>query len=700
MTDRFLMHAGTPNPMGATIAEGGVNFSVFSDHAERMTLCLFSEDGKAEIARLNLPEREGGIWYGFVEGVKPGQIYGYRADGPYRPEDGHRFNANKLLIDPYARKLTQSPAWSPHLLGFKMRHPDKDLSFDRNDSAPHVAKSIVAPLPSPVDEAARPKIAVDKMIIYEAHVKGLTKLWPGIDQAGTYTALSSDPVLDHLLDLGITSIELLPNQAFVNDAFLVRRKLRNYWGYQTLCFLAPEPRYATDDSLTEFRAMVDRFHQAGIEVLMDVVYNHTCEGNEIGPTMSFRGLDNSSYYRLAENKRFYINDTGTGNTFNIDHPMVLRLVLDSLRYWVEVMGVDGFRFDLCSTLGRTPDGFDRNSAFFKSVRQDPVLSRVKLIAEPWDIGPGGYQLGAYPPSFQEWNDKFRDGVRRFWRGDKDLARDFTQRIAGSALQFDHSDRLATSSVNLITAHDGFTLQDVVSYNTRHNEANQEGGRDGHGENFSDNMGVEGPSSNPAIVKARALRKRNLMASLLLAQGTPMILGGDEIGNSQTGNNNAYCQDNETGWVDWTQADWDFQTFTKRLIQFRKMNPVLSQKKFLHGTITGDHETPDIAWYRSNGAVMNATDWDDPDLAMICVLIRKSQETSSTFPLPDPVFLIFNRGERQIVTLPNPDDEMGWFLEVNTAEPNQNPAVTDIDTIAVTSNSVCALRMGRKLVDNS
>ena len=672
MSKTFAVSASRAYPLGATFDGEGVNFAVFSAHASRIELCLFSEDGTTEIARLELPERDGDIWHGYVAGLTPGQLYGYRAHGAYAPEEGHRFNPNKLLLDPYARRLQGEVIWNDAVMGYKAGSRKKDLSFDVRDSAPFVPKASVEAPDFDWGDVRRPDTALTDTIIYEAHVKGLSQTHPGVAQPGTFLGLASDPILDHLNNLGVTAIELLPAQAFLNDQFLHRLGLVNYWGYQTLGFFAPEPRYLSRGQIAEFQEMVARFHGAVIEVIMDVVYNHTCEGSEFGPTLSFRGLDNASYYRLAENKRHYINDTGTGNTLNLEHPMVLRMVMDSLRYWVEVMHVDGFRFDLCATLGRTAAGFDRNANFFAAVLQDPVLSRVKLIAEPWDIGPGGYQLGAFPPPFLEWNDRFRDVVRQYWRGDGDMVRRLADRVTGSSRQFDHAGRAATSSVNFLTAHDGFTLTDVVSYKRKHNAANGEHNRDGHGENHSDNMGREGPSDKPALNAARALRRRNMMATLLLSQGTPMILSGDELGHSQGGNNNAYNQDNETTWIDWASIDEEFLAFAKQMIAFRKAHPVLRQKLFLHSQERLTDGKPDLFWWRPDGTPMSDADWKDPATRELCVELRMAHGSPDYAEREDAIFLVFNVGGRTEVTLPEAQDGKSWWLTIDTSTPDVTP----------------------------
>ncbi|MGR3378334.1 glycogen debranching protein GlgX [Salipiger abyssi] len=673
--------AGHAAPLGATFDGDGVNFAVFSQHAEAVTLCLFDEHG-TESARLPLPERDGDIWHGRVPGLTPGQLYGLRADGPFAPRDGHRFNHAKLLIDPYARRLTGHPVWHDALMG-GAEAPDE------RDSARFMPKCVVEDPSYDWGRHSAPDWPLEESVIYEAHVKGLTKRFPGADHAGHFLALASDPVLEHMVKLGITAIELLPVQAFLNDRFLIKKGLVNYWGYQTLGFFAPEPRYLSQGRLWEFQYMVARLHSAGIEVILDVVYNHSCEGDENGPTLSFRGLDNRSYYRLHDDKRYYINDTGTGNTLNLEHPMVLRMVMDSLRYWATTMGVDGFRFDLCSTLGRTSNGFDANSAFFKAIRQDPVLAQKKLIAEPWDIGPGGYQLGSYPPPFAEWNDQYRDGVRRFWRGDVGHVPVLADRITGSAGHFDHSGRAPTASVNLLTAHDGYTLTDLVSYVERHNEANGEDNRDGHGENYSDNFGVEGPTDNEEILAARALRRRNMMATLLFSQGTPMILAGDELGNSQMGNNNAYAQDNEIGWIDWENADEEFMDFTRGLISFRKSHPILRQKRYLHSQPRKVDGVPDLFWWRPDGTEMTRADWTNGHLQVLCAELRIASGTPRYAQREEAIYLAFNAGDEVQLTLPGLPDGFRWVRHVDTAQP-LTPAEPVGLSMTMAANSVLAL----------
>ena len=670
---RLVGHAtgpGRPHPLGAVPDGEGVNFAVFSAHAKAMELCLFSEDGRRELARLPITERDGHVWHIHVAGLMPGARYGFRAHGPYAPEEGHRFNPNKLLIDPYARSLDGRIRWSDALMGYKVGSPRGDLSFDTRDSAFAVPKAVVVDTAYTWGDDAPPRRPWTDTLIYEAHVKGLTALHPDVPPGmrGSYLGLASDPVIEHLLRLGVTAVELLPVQAFVDDRFLVTRGLRNYWGYQSIGFFAPDARYMSRDALWEFRAMVRRLHAAGIEVILDVVYNHTGEGDEWGPTLSFRGLDNRSYYRLRDGGRHYVNDTGTGNTLDLTQPMVLRMVMDSLRYWVEVGHVDGFRFDLATVLGREAGGFDPQGGFFDAIRQDPVLAQVKLIAEPWDVGPGGYQLGGYPHPFAEWNDRFRDGVRRFWKGDAGMAPDLAKRILGSAERFDHGGRAATSSVNFVTAHDGFTLEDTVSYSVKRNLANGEMNRDGHHENHSDNLGHEGPTDDHAIRAARALRKRNMLATLFLSQGTPMLLAGDEIGNTQGGNNNAYAQDNPTGWVDWAGADEDLAAFVAQLAALRRAHPVLRQRRFLHARPRPQDGLPDVIWRRADGTRPGPEDWHDAAFRCLGVEVRTAAEAGGEDTAA--IFAVFN-GEGE-VELHLPDTAPGWRLVLDTTRPRLPP----------------------------
>lgn len=667
----YTVTAGRASPLGATFDGEGVNFALFSEHATKVTLCLFDDNGH-ETLNIDLPEREGFVWYGYFSGVRPGQRYGYRVHGPYRPDEGHRFNPHKVLVDPYAKNLTGHPVWDPSVFGYDINAQSKDLSFDTRNSANFVPLGIVTDPSFNWESDVPPNIPMSDTIFYEAHVAGMTRGRSDIPNAGNFLAMSSDPILDHLTDLGVTSIELLPVQASVSEQRLLDLGLSNYWGYMTMGFFAPDPRFMTDGNIAEFQQMVARFHGAGLEVILDVVYNHTFEGNQLGPTLSFRGIDNKSYYRLAEDPRYYINDTGTGNTINMDHPMVLRMIMDSLRYWVEVMHVDGFRFDLGTTLGRRADGFDPNGPFFNAVQQDPVLNKVKLIAEPWDTGPGGYQMGNFPTPFVEWNDKYRDQIRSLWRGDAGMMRKLGQRLAGSAHRFDKANRPATSSINFLTAHDGFTLMDTVSYNEKHNMANGENNLDGHDHNVSDNCGVEGPTDDPKIIEKRALRRRNMMATLMLSQGTPMILAGDEIGNSQNGNNNAYCQDNEIGWVNWDNQDTEFLEFCKQIIAFRHAHPILGQKRFLHSKARLVDGRPDIFWWRSDGLPMTEEDWVSGDRTNIAVELRTASGTPEFAPREEALYAVFNAGDNHFTKLPEAPEGRKWVRYIDTTRPGSKP----------------------------
>ncbi len=608
---------GSPYPLGATWDGLGINFAVFSAHAERVDLCLFEPSGRHETARYRLPEYTDEIWHGYLPNATAGLLYGYRAYGPYEPEQGHRFNEHKLLLDPYARGLAGTLHWSDVLYGFRPQSPRGDLSFDRRDSAAAMPKSVVTDDSFNWVDDRPPAVPWADTVIYEAHVRGLTMLRKDIPprERGTFAALGHPAIIDYLRRLGITAIELMPVHAFMQDRALQQRGLRNYWGYNTIGFFAPEPMYLCGSSPNEMRVAVRRLHAAGIEVILDVVYNHTAESDETGPTLSFRGLDNSSYYRLeASDKRRTVNDTGTGNTLNLSHPRVLQMVMDSLRYWVTSYHVDGFRFDLCATLGRESYGFDPGAGFFDALRQDPVLSGVKLIAEPWDIGPGGYQLGNHPPGFAEWNDRFRDGIRRFWRGDPGHRPAIAARLAGSADIFARHGRRPWASVNFAASHDGFTLTDAVSYVERHNESNGEENRDGHPANFTSNWGVEGPTTDLAINAVRERVKRAMLATVFLAAGTPMLLAGDEFGRTQAGNNNAYAQDNEVSWLDWEMAaspeGQRLTAYVSRLIALRREYAVLRHPRFLHGT---SHPAPgiaDISWFDQRGQTIPAEAWND------------------------------------------------------------------------------------------
>ena len=676
------IRAGHPYPLGANFDGDGVNFAVFSEHATRVTLCLFDYAGN-EVQIITMPEREGHVWHCYIPGMRPGQQYGYRMHGPYKPEEGHRFNPYKLLIDPYAKRLTGHPIWNDALYSYKVGHKDKDLSFDKRDSAPYMPRSVVVDPSFSWGVGKAPNTPLDETIIYEAHVKGLTAGRNDMERPGTYLAMASDPILEHLNKLGVTAVELLPTHAFIDDSFLVEKGLTNYWGYMSYGFFAPEPRYMQGADIAEFQHMVARFHSAGIEVILDVVYNHTAEGGETGPTLAFRGLDNASYYRLADgDPRYYVNDTGCGNTLDLENPFALRLVMDSLRYWAEVMHVDGFRFDLCSTLGRARGGFDRDGPFFRAVRQDPVLNKLKLIAEPWDIGPGGYQLGAYPAPFTEWNDKYRDETRQFWRGDNGKVAAMASRLSGSAQFFDHDGRAATSSVNFLTAHDGFTLHDTVSFSKKHNQANGEDNRDGHSHNASDNCGVEGITDDPDVIAKRARRKRNMIATLMLSQGTPMMLAGDEVSNTQDGNNNAYCQDNEIGWIDWPQYGDPFFAVCQKAIAFRKAHPILRQRRFLHSRSRLVDGEQDLFWRQTNGKPMRQADWDNPELKTLVAEMRMASGSPEYVKREGALLIVLNAGGATDITLPKPKNR--WVRRFDTS---QDAVTGEFDGTKVAAESV-------------
>jgi glycogen operon protein len=612
------LSAGCSARLGASWDGRGTNFALFSANATKVELCLFDSQGRRELERIALPERSEDVWHGYLHDVTPGQLYGYRVHGPYEPELGHRFNAHKLLLDPYAKRLAGRLVWSDAHFAYRAGSPREDLSFDRRDNARGLPKAVV------VDETAtasrqepRPRIPWEDTIIYEAHVKGLTENHPDLPPGlrGSYSALSSPAMIAHLKRLGVTAIELLPIHGLIDDRVLIERKLTNYWGYNTLAFFTPEERYSTHDpALESFRTTVARLHDAGIEVLLDVVYNHTAEGNHLGPTLSFRGIDNASYYWLRqENRRYYDDFTGCGNSLNVSHPRVLQMVMDSLRYWVETCHVDGFRFDLATTLARGPNGFDRNGSFFAAIRQDPVLAEVKLIAEPWDLGMGGYQVGGFPSQWSEWNDRYRSVMRRYWAGEGSLIGEISRRMTGSSDLYNRDGRKPRASVNYVTVHDGFTLADLYSYNHKYNLANGEDNRDGSNNNDSWNCGHEGPTENPAVLALRLQLRKNQLACLMLAQGVPLLLAGDEVGNSQNGNNNAYCQDNEVGWVNWEglgKPHDDLIDFIARLTELRRHFPQLRAGRWLDGRRSDG--SYGVLWLTPTADEMNEHDWAYPD----------------------------------------------------------------------------------------
>ncbi len=666
---------GLPHPLGATWDGVGVNFALFSAHATKVELCLFDAAGEHEIERIELPEFTDEVWHGYLPDARPGTVYAYRVYGPYEPEAGHRFNHNKLLLDPYARGLVGKLTWDPAVFGYTMESGD-DLTFDERDSAKFMQKCEVIDPAFTWGADRKPRIPWERTIFYETHVKGFTKRHPAIPEAlrGTYAGLAQKEIVDYIRALGVTSVELLPIHAFPDDSHLLEKGLHNFWGYNTLGFFAPEARYASRPSIKEFKEMVARLHDAGIEVILDVVYNHTAEGNEKGATLSFKGIDNAAYYRLMpDDRRYYINDTGTGNTLNLSHPRVLQMVNDSLRYWATEMRVDGFRFDLATILGREDYGFDEGGGFLDSCRQDPVLSSVKLIAEPWDLGPGGYQVGGFPPGWAEWNDKFRDTTRSFWKGDEGAAPDMAACLSGSADKFNRRGRKAWSSVNFVTAHDGFTLNDVVSYNDKHNEANGEDNRDGHSNNHSWNHGVEGQTEDPDIGALRERQKRNVLTTLLLSQGTPMLLAGDEFGRTQGGNNNAYCQDSEIGWVDWgiIPEGEALLAFTRRLIMLRGRHPVLRRGRFLTGAYNEELGVKDVSWINTDGAEMTQANWDDAGTRCFGMLLDgRGQATGIRRPASDEtLFWVLNAFHDVVAfTLPSVAGGDTWVRLLDTAAP--------------------------------
>jgi glycogen operon protein len=679
---------GKPYPLGANYDGSGVNFSVFSANAEKIELCVFDQAGRREVARLTLPDCTDEVWHGYLPEATPGLLYGYRAYGAYDPQRGHRFNHHKLLLDPYARLLSGPLRWTDALFGYRLGSPRADLSFDRRDSAPAMPKAVVVEDAFNWGDDKRPQVPWAKTVIYEAHVRGISILREDVrsELRGTFTALANPRFIEHLQRIGVTTIELMPVNAFMQDHFLLQKGLRNYWGYSPLSFFAPEPAYLSLGGLNEMRLAIRRLHAAGIEVIFDVVYNHTSSGNEMGPTFCFRGLDNASYFRLVPgNERYYINETGCGNTLNVSHPRVLQMVMDSLRYWAESFHIDGFRFDLGAALGREGTGFDPGSGFFDAILQDPLLSRLKLISEPWDIGPGGYQLGNHPPGFAEWNDRYRDGIRRFWRGDSGQRADFAARVSGSADIFNRRRRKSWASINYAASHDGFTLQDLLSYNVKHNEANGENGNDGHSENLSNNWGVEGPTDDPDVNALRDRVRRAILATVFFSQGTPMLLAGDEFRRTQQGNNNAYCQDNEISWVHWTQADTDSgQTlidFVGRLAMLRRHFPALQSHHFLHGKEVAPGVL-DIAWFDERGEALSSDAWQNPEARALTVQ-RASIRPNGQLD----VVLMFVNGGHDALAFRFPSSSITWNFLIDSATPESMPHRADGPTIDVQAHCV-------------
>jgi glycogen operon protein len=695
---------GEPYPLGATWDGQGVNFALFSQHGTGVDLCLFDKPHDAiESVTLSMPERTDQIWHCYLPDVRPGQLYGYRVHGPYKPEDGHRFNPAQLLIDPYTKAISGTIKWSNALFAYKVGSPREDLEINTENSAGGIPKCVVIDPAFTWGGDRPPKVPWNRTVIYEAHVKGMTVLHPDVPEPvrGKYLGLCSDPIIDHLISLGVTAIELLPVHHFAVDRHLAERGLTNYWGYNSIGFLAPDVRYATGgigQQVSEFKSMVKTFHSAGIEVILDVVYNHTAEGNHLGPTLSLRGIDNKAYYRLEpDNPRFYTDFTGTGNSLNMLHPRTIQLIMDSLRYWVLDMHVDGFRFDLAPVLARELYEVNRLGTFFDIIQQDPVLSQVKLIAEPWDVGPGGYQVGNFPVGWAEWNGKYRDAVRSYWRGDPGLRSELAFRLAGSSDIYQWSDRRTYASVNFVTAHDGYTLHDLVSYEQKHNEANGENNRDGHDHNISRNWGVEGPTHDERIIEMRERSKRNFLASLAFTQGVPMLSHGDEIGRTQDGNNNAYCQDNEITWVNWDLDDRrrDLLEFTRRVFGIRRSNPVLRRRGFFHGRAEHGSGVKDLSWLHPEGRELTDEEWHDPGERSLGMLIH-GEATDETDDRGRPIkgdtlLLLVSNGEQEVpFTLPAEDGPGSWVEVVNTASPEMPRPVTE-NAVTLAPYSLILLR---------
>lgn len=669
------VYPGNPFPLGATLTKDGVNFALYSENATGVTLCLFDDAGGKEVSQQPITEKSGHIWHMFIPGIKAGQLYGYRVDGPYDPANGHRFNKHKLLIDPYAKAITKQDKWSEAAFGYKLGDEQADLSFNEEDSADIMPKCVVVDTAFNWSGDVSPKIPLHKTIIYEAHVKGFTQMHPAIpeDIRGTYTGMAHPEAIKHYKQLGITAVELMPVHYFLNDQTLADKGLANYWGYNTLGFFAPHPQYSCcgdkGEQIEEFKTMVKELHKAGIEVILDVVYNHTAEGNQQGPTMSFRGIDNAVYYRLTEDKRYYNDYTGTGNTLNANLPAVLRLIMDSLRYWILDMHVDGFRFDLAATLARELHEVDKLSSFLDIIYQDPVISQVKLIAEPWDIGEGGYQVGNFPPGWSEWNGKYRDCIRDFWRGENSMLGEFAERFTGSSDLYRADSRRPTASINFITAHDGFTLADLVAYNEKHNEANGENNNDGESHNRSWNCGAEGETDDAEVIQLRKKQQRNFLTTLFLSQGVPMLVAGDEMGKTQHGNNNAYCQDNELSWVNWANTDKELLAFTQKLIHTIKEHPVFTRKGWFQGQVIHG-VTEDIAWFKPDGNQMGEEDWNNGFAKSLAVYLNgkaiKSPGPKGERVVDDNFYVIFN-AHHEAISYSLPEEKYGgkWIKIIDT-----------------------------------
>jgi len=698
------VYPGKPFPLGATWDGHGVNFALYTECATGVTLCLFKDiNDDAETLRLNITERSGHIWHAYIPNMQVGQLYAYRVDGPYDPGNGMRFNPNKLLLDPNAKAIAGEILLTDATYGYEIGNPQEDLSFSKTDSAAAMPKCIVINPDFNWENDTKPKIPLHKTIIYELHVKGFTKLHPRIPEQlrGTYAGLAHPESIKYLKDLGITTVELMPVHYFINDRSLTEKGLSNYWGYNTIGFFAPATKYNSSgvdgSQVNEFKTMVKELHKAGIEVILDVVFNHTAEGNQMGPTLSFKGIDNAMYYRLTEDKRYYNDYTGTGNTLNTRLPPVLRLIMDSLRYWIQEMHVDGFRFDLAATLARELHEVDRLSSFFDIIYQDPVISQVKLIAEPWDIGDGGYQVGNFPAGWSEWNGKYRDCMRDFWRGSDSMLGEFAERFTGSSDLYRDDSRRPTASINFMTAHDGFTLADLVSYNEKHNEANGEDNNDGDSNNRSWNCGAEGPTDNHDVINLRKKQQRNFLTTLFLSQGVPMLLAGDEIGRSQQGNNNAYCQDNEISWLNWEKADEELLEFTKMLIHLCKSHPVFCRRGWFQGQKIRASNTEDIAWFKPGGDKMTEDDWTNGYAKSLAVYLN-GKGIHSLGPkgekiIDDNFYLIFNAYDGDIkYRLPDAKYGNKWkkIIDTDNITGNENESFEATNEIDVKSRSVVVL----------
>lgn len=702
-----VVYPGEPYPLGATWDGNGVNFALFADNATGVELCLYhSENDNQSEEIIKIENRSHQIWHVYVPNLGPGQLYGFRVSGPYEPENGHRFNPNKLLLDPYAKSIAGTYKWHDALFGYDLQSPKKDLSFNQTDSAPYVPKGVVINPSFDWEDDKPPKHTYQESIIYEAHVKGLTKLHPDIPEEiqGTYAAIAHPVMIEYYKKLGITAIELMPVHQFINDRVLYDKGLSNYWGYNTIGFFAPDVRYSSSgvqgQQVNEFKNMVKELHNAGIEVILDVVYNHTCEGNHLGPTLFLRGIDNSAYYRLTENARYYMDYTGTGNTLNAQYPNVLALIFDSLRYWILEMHIDGFRFDLASTLARELHDVDRLSSFFNIIHQDPVISQVKLIAEPWDVGEGGYQVGNFPPGWVEWNGKYRDSMRDFWRGANSMLAEFANRYTGSSDLYQNDFRNPTASINFITAHDGFTLNDLVSYNEKHNMENGENNKDGENHNRSWNCGEEGPTSNPETHQLREKQKRNFLCTLFLSQGVPMLLAGDEVSRTQRGNNNAYCQDNEISWLHWDKADKELLDFTQKIIFFRKKHPVFCRPIWFHGKIVEGTGLKDIEWFLPEGDLMTEKHWQKNYAKSLAIFLNgrgiHAKSKTGEIVIDDSFYVIFNSSKYELkYKLPPKQYGEQWFKVIDTnnnfIEENSNEVYQALDEVTIAPMSTVLLK---------